>query len=271
MKRQIADIVRSWSIQQAVKSQNLDFMYKELERIVPDIGDQYTGISVDRSYMRLKVRAVHAFQMQLFTEAINDYGWKSGMLGQLEPLKGVDIGDSSGNHTLYLKVLCSSVRMTSANIDRTAVEKIRSKGLTGVLLCKDFIKDMVCLCSGRQFATLFQVLEHIPNPVQYLHELSKSDLEMLILTVPYVRTSRVGMHHLRDSNYKGSGTAEDVHVFELCPGDWKLLFQYCGWKVNYDTVYYQYPSWLMPVKWFWRWHDFEGFWGVVLKKEESND
>ena len=63
--------------------------------------------------------------------------------------------------------------------------------------------------------------------------------------------------------------AENTHIYELCPEDWKLIFTFSGWKVVYENIYYQYPRYglFKFTKYLWKKKDFEGFYGVILKKD----
>ena len=93
-------------------------------------------------------------------------------------------------------------------------------------------------------------------------------VDSFIFTVPYTTKSRVGFHHLKGKN---AGTnREDLHIFELCPEDWKLIFKHFGWKPIKEEIYYQYPknSVLSPLyKMIWEYIDFGGFYGAILRKE----
>ena len=105
---------------------------------------------------------------------------------------------------------------------------IRKKGLSAVhTKAEDLqnynIKADIFLC--------FEILEHLMNPCYFLHELStKTNAEFLVITVPYLKNSRIGLHHVR-GNRKETVNAENTHIFELCPTDWKLLVQHSGWKI----------------------------------------
>src|SRR3990167_4669052 len=93
--------LQRWSLRAALREQGLWSMYRYLEGVVPDITDQYTTFRVDTDYLRLKVRALHAFQMSLVRAALNIRGSRQ------EPTSYVvDIGDSAGTHTQYLREYC---------------------------------------------------------------------------------------------------------------------------------------------------------------------
>ena len=242
------------SIILAIRQQGWSSFYRKLEGLVPDISEQYNDLFVDTPYLKTNVRGMHCFQMDLVDGAVRE--------GEsLKDLRVVDIGDSCGNHIAYLKGLfpLRTIDALSVNPDHRACEKIMNRG--GQALC--------CYAENFQgygfydLAFIFEVLEHISDPIGVLRKLSGMDIDRLIITVPFVRRTRV---HLKGWKDKG---IEDVHIFELNPADWKRLFDYCGWQVVKDQIYYQYPRW-MPFSWLlkllWKWKDYEGFYGVVLKK-----
>ena len=92
----------------------------------------------------------------------------------------------------------------------------------------------------------------------------------MLITVPYLKKSRVGLYYIRTSSIKPIH-AEEEHIFELSPEDWTLLFKHSGWKVTHSKVYYQYPRKIPFLKSilaaFWRITDCEGFWGAILEKD----
>ncbi|KKL99163.1 hypothetical protein LCGC14_1817200 [marine sediment metagenome] len=110
----------------------------------------------------------------------------------------VDIGDSAGAHLQYIMGLYSKnkdIKCLSVNLDEKAVRKIREKGLEAIHaraedLHKYDVNADIFLC--------FELLEHLMNPCQFLYELSsRTNVKYLIVTIPYVRGSRVGLHHIR--------------------------------------------------------------------------
>ena len=155
----------------------------------------------------------------------------------------------------------------SVNFDPIAIEKIREKGLKAILcraeelhLQKDGIITDIFLS--------YEMLEHLFNLIEFLHTMAlKSRCEYFVVTVPYVSSSRIGLHQLRN-NSKNAIFAENTHIFELSPAEWKLIFQFSGWKVVYEKIYKQYPKSfpLYFTKFIWRKFDFEGFYGVILEK-----
>lgn len=247
------------SLRAAIAEQGLSPIVEELRAAVPDITRQYSGFDVDSSYLELKVRGQHAFQVRLA---------RAGLDGIEGPV--ADIGDSSGTHIRYLSASEGGVkrRYLSLNLDDRAVAKIRGLGLEAIHARAEELE-----AKGIDAAAFlcFETLEHLPDPYGFLHTLSaKTRAKRLILTVPYVSRSRVGLHHIR-AGLKKPVTAEQVHLFELCPEDLRLMFRHCGWKIVRDEIYLQYPrrSWRRLLKEAWRRRDFEGFYGAVLEPDDS--
>ncbi|MBI4423896.1 MAG: hypothetical protein HY554_09220 [Elusimicrobia bacterium] len=247
----------SRSLRAAADEQGLAALAARLASVA-EVTGQYTTMTMDSEFLRLKVRAQHAFQVDLALGALPEDG---GTVA--------DIGDSSGTHTLYLKALAPErrLRFLSVNLDAQAVAKVQAKGLEAKRcraedLHREGVKADVFL--------LFETLEHLSDPFVFLHRLSRTGCRRLALSVPYLRRSRVGLHHIRQG-LAGPVTAERVHLLELCPEDWRLVFRHAGWKAERDRVYLQYPlrSALRATKAVWASWDFEGFYGAVLTPDPS--
>ena len=246
------------SLRAAAAEQGLTSLVERLAA-VGDVGDQYTTMKMDSEYLRLKVLTQNAFQVAL---AGPELPRGSGVV--------VDIGDSSGAHTQYLRALYPDCKaeFLSVNLDEHAVAKINAKGLKAMLARAE---DVLKLGVTAEVFLLFETLEHLPDPFNFLHALSSRSLcRRLVLTVPYVRRSRLGLHHIRQG-LKQKTTAERVHLLELCPEDLRLLFAHTGWRVESERIYRQYPlrSPLRATRALWASHDFEGFYGVVLSRDDS--
>ncbi|MFC1807522.1 hypothetical protein ACFL0T_04055 [Candidatus Omnitrophota bacterium] len=246
------------TLKRAAKEQGLNGLVSDLEKIVPNITEQYSLFKVNTPYLRSKIRNMHAFQISLVDKIVR--GFKEPAI--------VDIGDSSGTHLQYLKRLYPGVKCLSVNLDAGAVAKIREKGLEAINtraenLCNHNIRTDIFLC--------FEIFEHLMNPCKLFYDLSsKTNAKYLIVTVPYLKRSRVGLHQIRVES-KRVMTAENVHILELSPKDWKLLALFSGWRVTSEEFYLQYPKrhWLRITKPYWKRKDFEGFWGAILEKDTS--
>lgn len=265
------------SIEIASKEQGLGNLIVELRNIIPDISDQYSGALINDGYSEINVRAMHAFQMRLLTKAVQ-------LLDKKE-MTIVDIGDSSGNHLKYITRLFKEqhIYTLSVNMDSNAVEKIKKKGMRAIH-CSAEELDL-----GDQkidLFTSFEMLEHLLNPCIFLRRLAlRGKSDYLLITVPYRQDSGVGLwpyRHLSSAlnrNYSDiylnlgdlpkTRTAEDEHIFEFSPIDWKMLMMFSGWVPIYEDMYYQYPKRhiLRVLKNTWKRIDYEGFWGVILKKD----
>lgn len=249
------------SLREAARQQGLEVLREELCRLVPNITDQYSSFKVDNPYLHTKVRNLHAFQVSLVKLAMD--ARKKAVI--------VDIGDSSGAHLKYITALYSSSKDISClgvNIDQQAVDRIKARGLKAIKaraeeLDKYDIHADIFLC--------FETLEHLMDPIRFLYELSsKTKAEYLIITVPYVRSSRTGLYHIRRGERK-TVYAENTHIFEFCPEDWKLLMTHAGWSIYAEKIYTQYPirGIYSFMRTYWQRFDFEGFFGVVLKRDPS--
>jgi hypothetical protein len=247
----------------ALRESRLAEMVEQLEVIVPDITAQYSRLLEPSISWKLKVRGLHAFQVAMMLKALQPVSSRK--------ITVVDIGDSAGTHMLYLKAFTRGyceVDTISINLDPRAVEKIKARGLRAEL-CRAEDLDLPGL--DIDLFTSFEMLEHLHNPAIFCHRLAKkSTCNKILITVPYRKNSRVGLHHLRNRSQE-TVFAEDTHIFELSPEDWTLLMLHAGWKVSHSEIYYQYPrkwpiiSQLMAT--YWRVRDYEGFWGAILEKD----
>lgn len=262
--RAVLERLQRYSISLAVREQGLSDLVERLAQIVPDLRHQYTSFEVDSSYLLLKVRGMHAFQMDLTNTAI------SSLCRSSDPITVVDIGDSAGSHIQYIQALHKERRLQcmSINIDVAAVRRIRDKGLQAEQLRAEEI-------GSRGFKAdifiSFEMLEHLENPVQFLKDLSaQTTCRAMVITVPYLEQSRVGLYHIRDG-VRQPRTPERTHIFELSPTDWRLLLMHAGWKVQEERLYLQYPKrgLLRLMKPLWKALDFEGFWGAVLLRDHA--
>lgn len=260
----IAYPIAYWSLDRAVKQENLEGVITQLSGLLPDISSQYSNQQF-RGFVEKAVRALQAFQCQMASDIFT-----SDLFADKEQLTMVDIGDSSGLHSLCIKHLLKDkkkIETVSINLDQRAIEKIQSKGLRAILARAEDLE----LNENFDLLTSFQTVEHLLDPIGFLSRTArKIDAEHFFITLPFFKKSRVGLHHIK-TNKTGPVYAEQTHIFELNPHDWSLLFQHSGWKIVKERIYYQYPRRIPVVnallKWFWRIFDFEGYWGVLLRKD----
>lgn len=256
-----------WSIRNAISHSNLKDLPGRLRKIEPDISAQYSiGQEKFNDLWELKMRGLHAFQCSLMLKALE-------FMPSKKHITVVDIGDSAGTHMSYLKNLTKdrlSIEPLSVNLDKRAIDKIKGKGLEAIL-CR--AEDLDLGDREVDLFVSFEMVEHLHNPAIFFHRLAeKSKCNKILVSVPYLKKSRIGLHNVRNKNNKKI-YAEDEHIFELCPEDWSLLLSHSGWKVLYQDIYYQYPNKFPIVSAllakFWRKIDFEGFWGVILEKDDT--
>ena len=255
------------SIEQASKEQKLDHLTSKLRSIVPDISKQYT-VGFDpqeyQIYWEKKLRLMHAFQVQGIIRALDTIGGSNHTL--------VDIGDSSGNHSKYIRSLRPDVkRCISVNLDPVAVEKAKATGEDAILCRAEEVSKH--LGSSASLYMSFEMLEHLTDPIRFLHDLAVGgDCDYFLMTVPYVRQSRIGLHELRGTATLHPMDAEGTHIFELSPEDWMLAAKFAGWRTIFHDVCRQYPkgSPLRMLSRYWRKTDFEGFAIFLMKKDLSS-
>jgi hypothetical protein len=265
------------SLSRAAREQGLYSLIERLRSLVPDISSQYTTYAIDTAALEWRVRALHAFQITLALKAVDQILRTSGSSEpSAEPFTIADIGDSAGTHILYLNALLGTdrrfanrgFRSVSINLDPVAVTKIQSKGLPAILCAAENLHEHDMRAD---LFISFETLEHLRDPISFLDAVSSSSrCDWFALTVPYVRRSRVGMQYIR-LRQKQPTTAENTHVFELSPADWRLIFLHSGWNVVDESIFLQYPRWslLHVLRPFWGGFDFEGFYGVLLRRDRT--
>lgn len=260
----------------AGREQGLAALADRLNAIVPDLSQQYTSFTVEGRMRPLKVRLQHAFQIALALRAVR-LALEAPRAARDGELAIVDLGDSAGTHLTYLKALLAegnslgarTLRCLSVNLDPAAVARIRARGLEAVLGRAEDVVEAGGL--DADIGLCFEMLEHLTDPIRFLDTLSRNgSCARLLVTVPYLRRSRVGLHHIRRGE-RFQVSPENTHLFELSSADWKLVFAHAGWAVREEEVYLQHPRrspWrlLQPA---WRLIDFEGFYGAILEPDRA--
>lgn len=232
----------------------------------------------DNEYIRQNMRMMRRFQYGLVNTSM--FLWLMLKFTE-ENLVIHDLGDADGFHQWVAKeeafkiaeewktVSLKHVKTCGYNISQKAVDKIQANGYNAVVRSIENYLNIDNRTWPVDIVMMFETLEHLENPVHVLRSLNS---KMLILTVPYIRQSRVGFHQARRGRAE-EATPENLHIFELSPQDWKLIFEYTGWRVIHEDLYYQYPRtyphaiWGFLMKYLWRYLDYEGFWGVTLFKK----
>lgn len=259
--------LQSYSLYLAAREQHMLKSIKELEKIIPNISNQYSNADILDTYIQYKVRAQHSFQIQFLLDTLYKFKKKDCRIA--------DIGDSSGNHMRYIKALAQKrgqrISAVSVNLDPIAIEKINANGGVGILCRAEDFNPEVEIGGGIDLFTSFQMAEHLHDPCLFFRRMAiKSNCNTMLITVPYVEHSRIGLQNSREKGLN-SIYAEDEHIFELSPEDWKILMLHSGWKTLEERIYYQYPRNIPFIssllKRMWKNCDYEGFVGFVLKKD----
>lgn len=153
----------------------------------------------------------------------------------------VDVGDTSG-------ILFSAMRRKglSVNINPDVVGFIRSKGIEAEVgdLERLGFKD-----KAFEYTFCFQCLEHSPNPVLALKELSRITRKKVFLSIPYVKNTVIYSldywRNLKGQDVREGGWSEssvrdvDCHVFEFSTRDFRKILgftslKYCdNFPINY--------------------------------------
>lgn len=257
------------SLKAALREQGLTALCGELREIVPDLSAQYTSAFDAEEYARfweLKMRGMHAFQTRCILDTLDIIGGEGKVIA--------DIGDSAGTHATYVKALARPEqveRIVSVNLDPEAVAKVRAGGGEAVLSRAEEL-DLEGL--DVDLFMSFEMVEHLTDPVRFFHDLAtRGSADYLLITVPYRRDSRFGgdLIRLPDAAMPVRITAEQVHIFELSPADWRLMARFGGYEAVFSRIYRQYPmrSPMRITQPLWRKSDLEGFLAVLFKRDTS--
>ena len=197
------------SIQRASKEQKLFELVTQLRSLVPDVTHQYTTHNTDSSYLENKVRALHALQIHTASHAIDQLATSRITI--------VDIGDSAGTHLEYLsKLYPEKINPYSVNLDPIAVKKISKKGIKAInCRAEDLSSHPDFNELSIEILLLFETLEHLFDPIGFLDTIHSAECEYFVITVPYVKKSRVGFSQIRNKNDQRKITPENTHIFEL--------------------------------------------------------
>jgi len=108
------------------------------------------------------------------------------------------------------------VDTVGVNLDPRAIKKITARGQKAIL-CR--AEELDLGDKSVDLFTSFEMVEHLHNPAIFFKRLAKRPgCEKLVITVPYLKQSRVGLYHARRDSSKDI-YAEDEHIFELSPQD----------------------------------------------------
>jgi hypothetical protein len=255
------------AVHQVVRSSSdLDRMWKVSMRRFPSFNEHFSNPLNDRE-AEARVRFLIAAECAFMEKEV------ASVLEKREKCSVADIGDSDGSVRIVIEDLFGRTRVETVgiNLQPGLVERMNQKGLNAI--CADAIEV------GNQerrynVVSLFETMEHLPDPIGFLQKISPVVEDRLVVSVPYVRRSRVGLY------YTGNGWPEDqpvtietVHIFELSPEDWRKVFLHSGWRVEREAIFKQFPA-SGPLNWiltcYWRCTSFEGFYLASLVKDTTH-
>jgi hypothetical protein len=266
----LSDKLLNHSLHASAKEKKWQQLIPYIKEIIPDLSKQYTNVKfTDKDiFIQQKLRQLHAFQINLLLKTIEMFRQNHDYKPQF-----IDIGDSAGSHYLYIKKIFSEKKYDydwlSVNLDPVAVQKTTEKGIPSINcraeeLHVHGLKPDIC--------SSFEMCEHLLDPIKFFYNMAKkSSVKYFCITIPYLKNSRVGFHHIRQNEKSKKVHAENVHIFELSSDDWDLVFKFSGWKISYSEKYLQYPNsgLFRLTQPLWKKWDFEGFYGVILEKDPT--
>ncbi len=262
------DTVSLSAIRHIVASnQQLQKIWELSKAVIPDFSDHFT-VPVVNEEVEARIRLLIAYEALFIAQTIEPLLMMSN--GDHLP-HYADIGDSDGSVRLLLKEMGSdNIKTTGINLQTAAVEKMRRKGLDAMQAdALDLTKQGISF----DIVSVFETLEHLPDPIGFLKGIQNVVKHKLIISVPLIRKSRVGLAYTCNhwpENKKP--TVENTHIFELNPGDWKKIFCHSGWKIEDESNLLMFPPDTLHrliLQPYWRILSFEGFWFVSLKKDNE--
>ena len=275
-RKMVFELLSKKAIYASVKSNKEHMeMWNKSKNIFNSLHDHFTGGEVDDETeyrIRFLITAEAAFiksEVQRIISIKNKCNY-------------LDIGDSDGSVRLLLEKIIDNpgFKTMGVNLQKSAVEKIRSKGMEALHMnAMDVGKTGV----NYDVVSLFETLEHLSDPIGFLEQIHNIVGQKLVISVPFVRRSRVSLRYLEARPIADNINIENVHIFELSGDDWKKIFLHTGWKVENEWSLLQFPKFgilRLIMQTYWRMVSFEGFWFVSLTKDmkfrnsykiESND
>ena len=266
IKRNIIDPISICAIRDMINSNNeLKKIWNNSLALFPDLKRHFI-VPVETKEVEDRIRLLVAAETLFIKKEIDK------IIKDENECSYADVGDSDGSVRLLLNLNNYGDKLTSVgvNLQKSAVEKIKSTGLNAI--CAD------ALSLGDQeinydIVSVFETLEHLPDPIGFLSGIKKVTNKKLIVSVPLIRRSRVGLTYISDKWPKGKKpTIENTHIFELSPLDWNKIFRHTGWKIDDEWKLMMFPSNKLSriiLQPYWRYISFEGFWFVSLYKRSE--
>jgi len=266
-RRKVFKSISTIAVKKAIQeSPEMRSMWDESLKVLPDLEDHYATVKLAGEDL-LRARMLICSQTIFMLKIIKQFNESDEKVETY-----ADIGDSDGSTRMLLEknLNGSKLRTIGINIQKEAVELIRKNGLEAE--CMD---AMDLNKQNRKFdlVSVFETLEHLPNPVGFLENMQDIVNKRLIISVPLIVGSRVGLRYLTDKWPSGElPTIANNHIFELSPEDWTKLFWHTGWRIDQQMQLRQYPKrglLKMLMQYAWRKLSFEGFYFVSLIKDDK--
>lgn len=266
IKTKLIDPASRLAIRAIIESDaNLKDLWAYSTQIIPNLKEHFT-IPVESDEIEDRIRLLIIYETQFVRNEIDKL-----MEGQNQ-CSFADVGDSDGSVQILLNKYNygSNLSTVGINLQQSAVEKIKSKGLNA--FCADALKlgDM-----GKSYdiVSLFETLEHLSDPIGFLEGIKQAVKHHLVVSIPYIRKSRIGLSYLSKKwPQDRKPTIENTHIFELSTGDWKKIFNHTGWRICSQRkllMYHPYRLSRVLLQPYWRYISFEGFWFVTLSKDSK--
>jgi len=266
-KKRMFDQVSTIAVMRAIKEDaDMTAMWNLSLKILPDLEDHYATVKLSGEDL-LRAR------MLICAQAI----YMKRIINQVEKLGAkiesyVDIGDSDGSTRMLLEKSMNNkgIKSLGVNIQAKAVELIREKGLEA-----ECIDAMDLNAQNRKFdlVSVFETLEHLPNPIGFLENMQDIVDKRLVISVPLIVNSRVSLSYLTDKwSPEEIPTIANNHIFELSPKDWTKLFWHTGWRIDHEWKVRQFPKrgfLKIMMQYAWRKISFEGFYFISLVKDSK--
>lgn len=263
------NIIEPCSISAVLDIVNRETLLKEVWddsfKAFPNFSEHFT-VPVDNKEIEQRIRLLVVAEVAFLRRTIE------ALLKVTDRCSYADIGDSDGSVQLLLQKYFNLGQLTSVgiNLQQQAVDKIRIKGLNAI--CED-AASLKHRGIGYDVISVFETLEHLSDPIGFLKGLTSIVNKNLLISVPYIRKSKVSLNYLTKKWPRGKKpTIENTHIFELSPTDWTKIFLHAGWQVDHDQKLMMFPPdrvsrlILQP---YWRYESFEGFWFVSLSPSEK--
>lgn len=265
IKEKLFDPISISAIHKLVNNnKELKSIWKDSKKLFPDFNEHFTEpLNSEEAENRVRLLVVKE------TEYIKDEILE--LLKTKNQCTYADIGDSDGSVRLLLSNIFSKNQLVSTgiNLQQHAVDKMKSIGLDAI--CADAQK-LAEQGINYDIVSVFETLEHLSDPIGFLIGLNNVVNNRLIISVPYIRKSRVRLSYIKGKWPKNkTATIENTHIFEFSPKDWEKIFLHTGWKIEkQDRLLNYHPKSVSRIllQTYWNYVSYDSFWFVTLVKDD---